>query len=68
MQGEMSCAGDPAAITALGKQIMTLINQQPYLHNIPSLDNIEYALQRVAAEVRQVRRVEYKRQHPTQKQ
>jgi hypothetical protein len=64
MQKEMSIAGDPAKITQLGKDVLDLTANTIDKKNIPEYDNAVFALQRVIAELKLCRKIEYNRQHP----
>lgn len=64
MQREMSLAGQPGEVVELAKKIMAEIVAGIDMRNPPSIDNMEYALDRISAELRLMRRIEMKRQHP----
>lgn len=62
VQKEMSIAGRPEKIAQLGKEIMELVEKKCDHTNKAELINVEFALQRVLAEVRLYQRM-YDKKH-----
>ncbi len=56
MQQEMSIAGSPEKITQVGKDIMNIVGNNLDVTNRAELTNIEFALNRVLAEVKLMQR------------
>lgn len=56
IQKEMSIAGSPEKITALGRQVMTLIGTSIDATNRAELTNVELMLKVVMAEIRGAQR------------
>lgn len=57
MQKEMSIAGNPEKIAALGKGIMETIASEMDSTNRAEMTNIEFALQRILAEIKLYQRM-----------
>jgi hypothetical protein len=62
MRQEMSCAGSPDKIIALMGNILNLIWESADKKNIPELINVEFALDRIKAEVKLFRKKQEKKQ------
>lgn len=62
VQKEMSIAGSPEKITSVGQGILTLIAEGINVHSIPELTNMQFALQRVIAELKTWEKIERDRQ------
>lgn len=61
---EMSIAGQRDQAIAFGQQVLKLATESMDLHNIPSIDNTIFSLERVIEELKQMMDKEQERQHP----
>jgi len=64
LKKEMSIAGDPDAVVEVADDIVSLILGRINPQNIPSLINIQLALQKIMAEFRLYEKIQRDRQHP----
>lgn len=60
---EMSIAGDRDKITQLGKEIEEMVSSRVDYKNIPELENTQFMLKRLIAELRRTVKKERERQH-----
>jgi len=60
----LSIAGQPEAAMEVMSVVFDAITTLIDVKNIPSLDNVQFVLQRVIAELKQWEKMERKRQHP----
>lgn len=62
IQKEMSIAGSPEKIVKLGQDVHELVAKRIDVKCIPELENAQFALERVIAELRIYEKAERKRQ------
>jgi hypothetical protein len=63
MQNEMSIAGSPEKIAKLGEDLIDLIARSININSISEVENTQFALQRVIAELKLWEKMQRDRQH-----
>lgn len=64
VKSELSIAGDPEKMVQIGRDIHELIASRINVHSIPEVENVQFILKVVIAELKLWEKIERSRQHP----